>query len=124
MLKKKAAATTLTLLWSRQVQRWCSLEARCLIPLGAEPPSLAAAVVRGIRQRRDAQPGRPRFDLQRPGVQLVLVHQERRVQQVVGHPRLEVDLVRRLLKPADLLYHVRDLKATCHRFNDGMDDVP
>lgn len=88
----------------------CSLKARSLVPLGAEPPSLATAVMRGIRQRRDAQPGRPRFDVQRPGVQLVLVHQERRVQQVVGHSGMEIDLVRRLLKPPNLLYHVRDLK--------------
>lgn len=54
-----------------------SLEARGLIPLGAEPPSLAAtAVVRRVRQRRDAEPGRSGFDLQGPGVQLVLVQKQ------------------------------------------------
>jgi len=53
-----------------------SLKARALIPLGAKSSSLAAAaVVRRVRQRRYAEPRRTGFDLQRPGVQFVLVHQ-------------------------------------------------
>lgn len=96
----------------------CSLKARALIPLGAKPPSLAAAAVMWrVRQRRDAEPRRPGFDLQGPGVQLVLVHQQRRIQQVVSNPRVEVDLVRGLLKPADFLYHVSDLNEKINKFN-------
>lgn len=58
-----------------------------------------------------AQPGAARLDLQRLLVQLVVVQQQRSVQEVGGHFRYVIDLVRRLLEVANLAYHVGNLRS-------------
>jgi hypothetical protein len=56
-----------------------------------------------------SEPRSARLDFQRHFVQLVVVQQQSRVQQVVGHFGDQFNFVRCLLEVADLADHVRNL---------------
>jgi hypothetical protein len=62
-----------------------------------------------VAMGQGGEPRSARLDFQRHGVQLFVVQQQGRVQQVVGHFGDQIDFVRRLLEVADLADHVRNL---------------
>lgn len=77
---------------------------------GGEQPVVAARDTDDGRRVGRAQPGGAGLDVQRQSVHLVLVQDQRRVLEVVGHLGDVLDLVRHLLEVAHLPDHVGDLE--------------